>query len=292
MRGVSDRSLAFSLVAGVAALACGAMAACSSAQTIGGPDAAVIDARAGDAADGDAAASDAASDAPIDAAVDAMIDARVVDAPACAIDPGDTVLLDGTGDLAAYPASQVLTPGVPLAAGDRVAITWDPQYLYVTATAGSFADAFKPLHVYVETGATLPAAVPTMGKEYGGDTPFLPFSPTHLIAIRRQDDGGTGAYDGVYTPAAAWTTRTFALVPGTHVFASADNGTLSVRTPWSALGGCPTTMRLAAHVVHGDVANDWKDTVPTTHTPWVAPGGGYYEIDLTADPAIAGWTVH
>jgi len=244
-------------------------------------DAAIVDARPADAAD----------------ATDALLpdgDPPDGPGPVCAIAAGDSPVLDGTGDLAAYPTSQVLTPGVPLAAGDRVAITWDPTYLYVTATAGSFADPFKPLHVYLQTGTTLPAPTPGMGKEYGGDTPFLPFAPTHLIAIRRQDDAGTGAYDGVYVPGTPVTfaTRTFALVPGTHVFASADNGTLSVRTPWTALGGCPTATRLAAHVVHGDVANDWKDVVPTTHTPWITPGGGYYQIDLTVDPAITGWTEH
>lgn len=235
----------------------------------------------------------APTDARVDAAgPDAAIDAPADAPPGCTISTGDSPVLDGAGDLAAYPASQVLTPGVPLVAADRVAITWDPMYLYVTVTAGSFADPFKPLHVYLQTGTTLPAATPSTGKEYGGDTPFLPFAPTHLVAIRRQDDAGTGAYDGVYVPGdpVTWSTRTFGLVPGTHVFASADNGTLSVRTPWAALGGCPTAMRLAAHVVHGDVANDWKDTVPATHTPWMTPGGGHYRIDLTADPAISGWT--
>ncbi|HVV82081.1 MAG TPA: hypothetical protein VHE35_03335 [Kofleriaceae bacterium] len=271
-------------------LASGALAAgCSSAQVAGdGPP--HVDAPA--ALDGPPG--DADGDAGLDGATDGAIDAEGDAAPPCPISTGDSPVLDGTGDLAAYPASQVLTPGVPLQATDRVAITWDPMYLYVTATAGSFADPFKPLHVYVETGDALPAAAPSMGKEYGGDVPFLPFAANHLIAVRRQDDSGTGAYDGVYLPdmPVSWTTRTAALVPGTDVFASADNGTLSVRTPWAALGGCPTTMRLAAHVVNGDVGNDWKDTVPTTHTPWMQPGGGYYEIDLTADPAIAGWTQH
>lgn len=259
-----------------------AVAGCSTAQ-VAQPDARRIDAATLDA-DPDAAPTDAV-----------VADGEPPDGPGpgCTISTGDTVILDGDGDLAAYPAAQVLSPGVPLLASDRVAITWDPTYLYVTATAGSFADnAFRPLHLYLQTGTTLPAATTSTGKEYGGNTPFLPFAPTQLIAIRRTDDAGTGAYDGVYVPGApvTWATRSFPLVPGTHVFASADNGTLSVRTPWTALGGCPTTMRLAAHVVHGVVANEWKDAVPTTHTPWVTPGGGYYQIDLTAAPAIAGWS--
>lgn len=252
-------------------------AGCSTAH-VSPPDGGTVDAAPGpDATPGPDAATDAA-----------------IDAGGCTIASGDSPTLDGDGDLAAYPASQLLTPGVPNGAGDRVAITWDPTSLYVTVTSPSFANAFKPLHIYIETATPLAAPTTTMGKEYGGDTPFLPFAATHLIAIRRTDDGGAGAYDGVYLPGtpATFTTRTFALVPATHVFASADGGTLSVRTPWSALGGCPTAMRLAVHVVHGDVGNDWKDTVPTTHTPWLTPGGGYYQVDLTADPAIAGWSLH
>src|SRR5438445_797149 len=83
------------------------------------------------------------------------------------------------------------------------------------------------------------------------------------------------------TPAATWDTRATPLVEGTDVLISADGQTLSVRVSWAALGGCPTALRLVAHVVHGTTGNEWKDLAPTTHTPWLAPGGGYYEIDLT-----------
>jgi hypothetical protein len=50
-----------------------------------------------------------------------------------------------------------------------------------------------------------------------------------------------------------------------------------VRTPWTALGGCPLAVRLTP-TVHGVAANEWKDLLPATHTPRMAPGGGYYEI--------------
>ncbi len=215
------------------------------------------------------------------------------DAAPCAIAQGQTPTLDGTGDYSEYLASQHLAVGAPQGSTDVAAITWDPSHLYVTMTSDAFGGAFEPLHIYVEARATtLPAAVASTGKEYGGLTPALPFTPTHVIAVRRQTDSGTGGpYDGVYTPAAAWATRSLALEPGTHVFASTDLRTLSVRAPWSALGGCPTRLRLAAHVVHNVVANEWKDTVPPSHTPWLAPGGGSYEIDLTASPAVAGWTL-
>lgn len=258
------------------------LAGCSTATPADHPDARRVDAAVVDA-DVDAS--------PIDA-TDAAIDAGPDGALGCTISTGHTVTLDGDGDLAAYPAAQVLIPGVPLAGTDRIAVTWDRTNLYVTATSGSFANAFKPLHVYLQTGDTLPAVAPGTGKEYGGDTPFLPFAASHVIAIRRTDDSGVGGpYDGVYVAGApvTWATRSFALVPGTHVFASADGLTLSVKTPWSALGGCPTHARLVAHVVHGDVGNDWKDTLPVAHTPWLSPGGAYYQIELTADPSPAGW---
>jgi hypothetical protein len=63
-----------------------------------------------------------------------------------------------------------------------------------------------------------------------------------------------------------------------------------VRVPWIALG-CPSALRLSAHVVNGALANEWKDLVPSTATPWEVPGGAYYEIDLSMDPAISGWTL-
>ena len=109
------------------------------------------------------------------------------------------------------------------------------------------------------------------------------------VHVRRVSDAGPGAYNGVFVPSDGWTTRTLALDDAT--FASADQRTLSVSVQWSALGGCPTSLRLALHVVHGALANEWKDLVPTTHTPWQMPGGGYYEIDLTASPAVSGWSL-
>jgi hypothetical protein len=222
-------------------------------------------------------------DAPTDAAIDA--------AP-CLISAGHTIALDGTADLAEYPASQRLTPGATLAATDEVGLTWDPTYLYLTVTSESFLDGSRPLHLYVEAKIDLADAGPAQGKEYGGLTAELPFMPNHLIAIRGTNDFGSGPYDGVYGSSAAWTTIAHPLAPGTDVFVSSDNRTLSVRTPWSALGGCPLEMRAALHVVHGAAANEWKDLVPSTHTPWMAPGGGYYEIALGGAPAISGWTLH
>ena len=247
---------------------------------------------------GDAAVIDAAPaemrDAARDAShsLDALADAVQITAdtaPSCAIAIGVSPMLDGTQDLAAYPSAQQLAPGAMMGT-DAAAVAYDRDRLYVTVASSAFAGGYEPLHVYVQAIVEPDVAAPAQGKEYSGLVPALPFSPTHLIAIRRVSDSGTGAYDGVYTSANAWATRATALAPMTDVFV--DDHALSVQVPWTALGGCPTSLRLALHVVHAVAGSEWKDLVPSTHTPWQAPGGGYYEIDLSAPPAIANWTLH
>lgn len=219
-------------------------------------------------------ASPVADDAPTDAG--------------CAISGGTTPMLDGVDDLAEYPATQQLSPGAVLGA-DQAAVAWSTSHLFVTLTSDAFAAPYVPLHVYLETAPALAMAATATGKEYSGLVPALPFTPTHLVAVRRVSDAGTGAYNGVFVPTDEWQTRTLALDADT--FSSEDQRTLSVRVPWTALGDCPSAMRLAIHVVHGQVANEWKDLVPATHTPWQMPGGGYYEIDLTGSQAVSGWTL-
>ena len=203
----------------------------------------------------------------------------------CAIHAGITPVLDGMDDLAAYPATQQLTPAAMLGA-DKAAIAWDRDRLYITVYSPAFDAPYKPLHIYVQA-QPVGDPVASTGKEYGGLTPTLPFSPTHAIAVRRISDSGTGGYDGVYVPTDAWETRTIALESNT--FSSSSE--LSVSVPWSALGTCPTALRMALHVVHGVSANEWKVLVPSTHTPWQMPGGGFYEIDTTADPNVTNWSL-
>ena len=230
------------------------------------------------------------ADAP-DASTVVMPDASgpgTPDVPGCAIAAGITPVLDGTNDLADYPAAQQLTPGAMLGS-DGAAVAWDRSHLFVTVTSTAFTSPYEPLHVYLQAGTTLPAAASATGKEYSSLVPALPFTPTHLVAVRRVSDSGTGAYDGVYVPGDGWTARAAALDAST--FVSADQHTISVAVPWSALGGCPTSLRLAWHVVHAQVANEWKDLVPATHTPWQMPGGDYYELDLTGSLAVASWTL-
>lgn len=230
------------------------------------------------------------------AAPDARPDARPADAhhadaapdAGCGISAGVSPTLDGNNDLADYPAAQQLAPGAMMGA-DGAAIAWDRGWLYVTVTSDAFTNAYQPLHVYLETGTDLNGATPATGKEYGGLIAKLPFAANYLVAVRRVADSGSGgSYNGVYTQASAWATQSTPL----DVLVSADQRTLSVAVPWNALGTCPHAMRLAVHVVHGVTGNEWKDLVPSTHTPWVAPGGGYYEIDLTGSPAIASWILH
>lgn len=226
---------------------------------------------------------DASADAPVVHPDATAPDTALPDAPGCAISQGMTPVLDGVNDLADYPAGQRLTPGAMLGS-DGAAFSWDPQRFYVTVQSSAFANAYEPLHIYVETADTLAAATPAQGKEYSGLVPQLPFSPSHLIAVRRVSDAGTGPYNGVFIPDQQWQMRTTPLTDSVDVFAANDE--ISVQVPWAALGGCPHAMRLAIHVVHAQPANEWKDLVPATHTPWQAPGGDYYELDLTAAPGV------
>lgn len=279
----------------------------------GGPDAHVVQPDAGRDAgsiDEDAGRdAEVASDAGEDAAVaadgggdggrdaggptDAGRDAGgALDGGTCgAISAGHTLTFDGVDDAAEYPSSQVLTPGAPLQPWEAFGLTWDADYLYVTMVSQAFEDQYKPVHVYLEARASLGAAAPSTGKTYNSLTPQLPFTPTHVIAVRRTSDSGSGGpYNGVYTPASSWGDRATPLVTGVDTWVASDNHTIAVRVPWSALG-CPSELRLSAHVINGAPGHEWKDLVPTTATPWTGTGGGYYEIDLSGDPAIAGWAL-
>lgn len=257
------------------------------------PDAPAPDAAGADAATPDAAlATDAAApDAAM--AIDAGATDAAIDAAGCAIAGAAAITLDGSGDLAAYPAAQIVPIGAGFDGADAVRLSWSPTALYLTVHSTAFTDGGKPYHLYLQAGTALPAATPSTGKEYGGLVAQLPFTATHLIAIRRTDDFGSGAYDGVYVPAGtpAWTTRATALVPGTDVFIAADNAELSVRVPWAALGGCPTQLRVAGHIVNGGAGTEWKTLAPAAHTPWMTPGGAAYTLDLTGPAAVSGWSM-
>jgi hypothetical protein len=246
-------------------------------------------------ADASTAGADASKDAA-PASVDAP--APTADAgsgsgvmPSCTISTGVTPVLTGTNDLAQYPGGNQLAPGAPLGS-DGAGILWDATNLYVTVTSDGFENQFEPLHIYLETGSQLAAAVPSSGKQYSNLTPQLPFTAGYLIAARQVSDSGMGGpYDGVYTPDSSWDDQATPLGVGTNVWVSSDDRTISVAVPWSALGGCPTEVRLTTHVVNAVLDNEWKELVPATTTPWVAPGGDYFDIDLTQPPAVATFTL-
>ncbi len=249
----------------------------------GGPRDAGLDSGLADGGS-DAVMPDGGTDSGVDAAPSATC-------PGAAIHPGHTIVLDGEADLDAYPATQRLTPGGPLGSADEYAITWDRDYLYVTLVSGAFADGFKPVHIYLEAAETLGAAMPSDGKEYSGLVARLPFSATHLVALRRTSVGGDGvAYNGLYVPAGdpPWTTQTVAFREGVDVFTASDASAMSVRVSWADLG-CPSALRLTAHVVNAVLANEWKDFLPFAATPWAAPGGAYFELDLRVEPDVSGW---
>lgn len=261
----------------------------------GGPDddaGAAEDAGGPDGGPMDAGPTDAGG---LDAGVDAGTDAGAAGPTCPALDPGDTLALDGSGDLAKYASSQILSVGGTVGSADEYGITWDQDYLYVTLESPVFADGFRPVHVYLEARASLAAPAHSMGKQYDGLTPRLPFDATHLIAVRPTSVADGIAYNGVYTPGASWTTFERELIDGVDVWAGGTSA-LSVRVPWAALGVCPTTLRMTAHVVNGMIAaNEWKDFIPLGAQPWGGMSGGdpgeHFEIDLTADPAVSGWTV-
>jgi hypothetical protein len=220
-------------------------------------------------------------------------DGALPDVPAgCRISTGVTPMIDGVNDLADYPSAQQVPLFAPLGPSDAAAIAWDTHNLYVTVASPAFANAYEPLHVYLQaTAAALAPAIASQGKEYSSLVPALPFSPTYLLAARRVSDSGTGPYNAIYVPDSGWTTSPTPLGDSVNVWVSADQQQLSLKVPWLAIGGCPTSLRLAMHVVHAVPANEWKDVAPNTGTPWQAPGGGYYEIDLSGATAVSAWAL-
>ncbi|MCA9521695.1 MAG: hypothetical protein KC609_12010 [Myxococcales bacterium] len=206
------------------------------------------------------------------------------DAGSCSVpvSPGHTLSLDGSNDLGKFSAGELHTPGAQLENWTLYGITWDATHLYLALATTAFETGSKVLHVYLEVNANLAIApVESLGKLYGGYTAYLPFTATHVIGARSTDDFGPGPYNGVWS----WSTgdndwvMTFHAVSGTDLFLSSDKHTIAVRIPWAELG-CPSTLRLSAHVINAITDNEWKETLPQTHTPWTESGVGYYDIDF------------
>ncbi|MBX3130015.1 MAG: hypothetical protein KF718_25080, partial [Polyangiaceae bacterium] len=201
---------------------------------------------------------------------------------------GDTITFDGTNDLDKLASTQILTPGAQSQSWSRFGMTWNDDHLFIAVVSEAFEADFRPVHIYLEADTALGTAAGADGKEYSSLTAKLPFTPTHLIAVRSKNDGGAGNYNGVYLPASAWANQSLALVENADTFLSADKHTVSVRVPRQQLG-CPTELRVAVHVVNAVSGNEWKDVVPGTHTPWAAAATGYYELSLKSNPPTANW---
>lgn len=197
---------------------------------------------------------------------------------------------DGVDDLGKLGAGQQVGPGAALQPWEAVAIDWDDEAVYVAWVSQAFEADYVPVVVYLEATVGVPgAAVPSVGFEYSGLIPELPFTPTHAISLRALSDDGSafGPWDGVRVPEGVdWrTTRRF--LRDRESWLAADRHTLSARIPRDLLGGA-THLRLVAHVVNAVPGSEWVDVVPADHTPWAA-GGGWYQIDLSGSHDPAAW---
>jgi hypothetical protein len=207
--------------------------------------------------------------------------------------PSPLLTFDGADDVSKLDAAQHLAPlGAPSQAWSQAGIDWDADSLYVAFVSAAFDDPFKPVMIYIEAADTLSAATPAQGVEYSNQTAQLPFTPTHLISARRTSDSGAtdGPWNGVWRAEGGLLTRALRLTPNAGWWVAADNHTLSLRIPRAVFDGA-TKLRVVAHVVNAAPANEWKDTLPATHTPWVAGGGGYFELDLSGPHPVSGWTL-
>ncbi|MFZ9889235.1 MAG: hypothetical protein ACO3JL_17210, partial [Myxococcota bacterium] len=204
-------------------------------------------------------------------------------ADVCGLPAEGIISFDNIDDVAKHDVSRRVVPGAQSADYALSALSWDQENLYVSFVGRSFEDPYAPLHLYLEVDAVT-AASPGSGKSYSALVPKLPFTPTHLVAARRSSLGYNRVYTGTDFDTAGQELATFI---------ATDNHTLSLVVPWSALvtSGCPTTLRLAGHVVKAQVGSEWTETLPPSHTPWEGQGGGFYEIDLLADPAATSWVV-
>lgn len=194
---------------------------------------------------------------------------------------GDLVALDGQDDLSDQGPAQQVAPGAPLQEWSRWALSWDEDFLYVTLATEAFEDPYKPVMLYL--GAAEQAASPGAGElEYSGQVAELPFAPEFLISARRLSDDGAaeGPWNGIWRWEQGGWVRQRRLAPGQQWWISADEHVLSMRVPLAALGA-PERVRLVGHVVNAAAGNEWKELLPASHTPWMAGGGGYLELDLT-----------
>ncbi len=204
---------------------------------------------------------------------------------------GKLIALDGKSDYDKFPAAQSVSVGVPLAAWERFALTWDADWLYVAVVSQGFEADLRAFLLYLEaiqgTGGTAQAST---GMTYLQQTAQLPFTPTHGIGVRYKTDNqdGFGPWSGVWRKEAGGWVLQQRLKEGREVWRASDRHTLAYRIHRSQLGN-PTRIRIAGHLVYGVAGNEWKAVVPTSHTPWSVSTSGYLEIDLGANTAASSW---
>lgn len=204
---------------------------------------------------------------------------------------GKLVSFDGSNDLNKIPTKQHLTPSIQLATWEKFGWSWDADWLYIAVVSKGFEQPLRAFMLYVESiNSTSTAATPSTGMTYLNLTPQLPFAPTHLIGLRERTDNndGFGPWNGVWRKeSAGWVLQT-RWKPGRDSFVAQDKHTISVRIRRTELGQA-TKLRIVGHLVHGGAGNEWKVTLPSTHTPWKSHTTGYIELDLGQAPGPAAW---
>jgi hypothetical protein len=204
---------------------------------------------------------------------------------------GDAVALGTADDLASFPPAQRIAPGAPRSPRSAAAITWDQDFLYVALSTESFDDPWRPLQLYLEASeGPLAPPSPSQGQEYSGLRPWLPFTPTHLVSLRPQPGApGEAPWSAIWRPRGQAWSQLWRLEPGQSLWWSPAAGVIAARVPLAPLGDV-RHLRLSAHVVHAQPGQEWKDTLPDTHTPWAASTSGYYELNLQGPTPSDQWS--
>ena len=197
------------------------------------------------------------------------------------------VRFDGVEDLNKIPLAQRYEPAAAMHSWSRWGVEWDDHALYLVLVSESMSEPFKAAMVYLQDVSQGEASA-SRGIEYGDQRAALPFSPRWMVSWRSQGFGedGQAPWSGVYERVdeedtfASWR-RVWGLSRGTSAWVSADGHTFAVRVPRSLLQGS-RALRLVGHVSYGQPGQEWKETIPREHTPWIEGGGGYLELDLEA----------
>ena len=209
------------------------------------------------------------------------------------ITTGSVIAFDGKDDIKKYKPTQVVTPGIQLKTWERFALTWDRDWLYITIVSQGFENGVKAFNLYLETaGATWPTVKQGSGIRYLNQVPMLPFTPTYMLGVRRQSNNndGFGPWNGIWRKTTkGWILQTRFKTKSDYVVAS-DKHTISYRVHRAELGW-PQKLRWAGHLVNHVAGNEWKLTLPKSHTPWVHSNKGYYEIELANPPNSSKWVV-